>query len=325
MTKELSDTKMRLKDFEGTVDVTIGICVRDNERTIREAIVSVLNQTFDKKRMEIIIVDDGSSDRTLSIIAEIVSKADIKVKLYSTNGDGLTVARQMVVDNSRGNFVVFVDGDMVLSKDFVQKQVDVMNKNPLVGVAGGKMKGRLSRNLVAELEGISQSRDYELGIHRNWRQNPKKLGTGGSIFRLAAIREAGGFDTRIRGAAEDADITARTKLAGYLLFVSQAEFEHEFRQTLKGLWNQYAWYGHGMHYFYHKHKDLTESMLIYFWPVTFAWGIVRSMLSFKTTHRKSTFLLPFFNLFRATAWWFGFFKAHQEGYGHEYRYSKRKR
>jgi glycosyltransferase involved in cell wall biosynthesis len=323
--KELFDTKMRLEDFERTVDVTIGICVKDNERTIKETIESVLNQTFDKKRTEIIVVDDSSSDRTLTIIAEIVSKADIKVNLYSTNGGGLTVARQMVVDNSCGDYLVFVDGDMILSKDFIQKQVDTMNRNLLIGVAGAKMEGRLSRNSIAELEGISQSRDYELGIHRNWRRNPKKLGTGGSIFRLAAIREAGGFDTRIRGAAEDADITARIKSAGYLLFASQAVFEHEFKQTLKGLWNQYAWYGHGMHYFYHKHKDLTESVLVNFWPISFAWSIVRSILSFKTTHRRIAFLLPSFNLFKATAWWFGFFEAHQDGYGHEYRHSKRKR
>jgi len=322
MTNKPSDIKMRLKDYEGTVDVTIGICVRNNERTIKDAIVSVLNQTFDKKRMEIIVVDDGSSDRTLSIIAEIVSKADIKVKLYSTNGEGLFVARQMVVDNSRGNFIVFVDGDMVLSKDFIQKQVDVMNKNPLIGVAQGKMKGRLSRSLVAKLEGISQSRDYEFGILRNWSRNPKKLGDGGSIFRLAAIRKAGGFDIGIKGAAGDADITVRIKSAGYLLFLSQPEFEHEFRQTLKGLWNQYAWYGYGMHYFYHKHKDLTDLMYTYFWPVSFGGGIARSILSFRATRQKISFLLPFFNLFKATAWWFGFLKAHQEGHGHNL---KRKR
>jgi cellulose synthase/poly-beta-1,6-N-acetylglucosamine synthase-like glycosyltransferase len=228
----------------------------------------------------------------------------------------------MVVDNSHGNFVVFVDGDMVLSKDFIQKQVDVMNKNPLIGVAEAKMKIRLNKGSVAELEGISQSPDYELGIHRKWRRDPKKLGTGGSIFRLSVIREVGGFDTRIRGAAEDADITARIKLAGYLLYVSQAEFEHESRQTLKGLWNQCAGYGYGMHYFYHKHKDITEEMLVHFWPISFAWNIVRSILFFKTTHRKIAFLLPFFSLFKATAWWFGFLEAHQEGYGHEYRYSK---
>jgi len=318
MTNDLSDAKMRLEGCEGTVDVTIGICVRESERSIRDAIVSVLDQTFDRKRMEMIIVDDGSRDGTLSIIGEIVSKADIKVKIYSTGGAGLAVARQMVVDNSCGKFIVFVDGDLVLSKDFIQKQVDVMNKNPSIGVAGGKIKGRLSRSSVAELEGLSQSRDHVLGIHRNWRQNPKILGTGGSIFRLSAIGEAGGFDTRIRGAAEDADITARIRLAGYLLFESEAEFEHEFKQTLKGLWNQYAWYGHGMHYFCHKHKHLTQEMLTCFWPITFAWSIVRSILFFKTTHRKSTFSLPLFNLFKATAWWFGFFKAHQEGYGHEY-------
>jgi glycosyltransferase involved in cell wall biosynthesis len=325
MMKERFDTNMHLKGFKGNVVVSIGICVKNSEKTIKEAITSVLNQTFDKKQMEIIVVDDDSSDRTLSIIAEKASKASAKVKLYSTNGNGLTMARQMVVDNSSGDFVVFVDGDMVLSNDFVQNQVDVMKKNPLVGVAGGQMKGRPSRNLVAELEGMSISRDFEIGIHRNWRGNPEKLGTGGSIFRLAAIRKAGGFDTSIRGAAEDADITARIKSVGYLLFVGQAEFEHDFRQTLTGLWNQYAWYGHGMHYFYHKHKDLTESALVYFWPVSFAWSVIRSLLTFKNTHRKIAFFLPFFNLFKATAYWFGFFKAHRESYGHEYLYSERKK
>lgn len=325
MMKERFNPNTHPKDFEGTVVVSIGICVKNSERTIREAITSVLNQAFNKEQMEIIVIDDDSNDRTLSIIAEIVSKADVNMKLYSTNGNGLTVARQMVVDNSSGDFVVFVDGDMVLSRDFVQNQVELMKKNPIVGVAGGQMKGRPSRNLVAELEGMSISRDFEIGIHRNWRVDPKKLGTGGSIFRLAAIRKAGGFDTSIIGAAEDADITARIKSAGYLLFVGQAEFEHDFRQTLTGLWNQYAWYGHGMHYFCHKHKDFTESALVYFWPVSFAWSVIRSLLTFKNTHRKIAFFLPFFNLFKATAYWFGFFKAHQERYGHEYLHSERKK
>jgi glycosyltransferase involved in cell wall biosynthesis len=314
---------MRLKECEGAVDVTVGICVKDCERTIKDAIVSVLDQTFDKKRMEIIVVDDGSRDRTISIIAELLSKADIKMKLYSTTGGGLSVARQMVVDNSCGNFVVFVDGDMVLPKDFIQEQFNVINKNPLIGGIGANAKGRLHRGIVAELEDIAQSSNYGIGIHRNWTRNQQKLGTGGSIFRAAAIRKAGGFDTKIKGSAEDADISAKINLAGYIIFTNQAEFEHEFRQTLKGIWNQYAWYGHGMHYFCHKYNNFTRSVLTYFWPVTFTMGIVRSILYFKTTHRKSAFQLPFFHFFRATAWWSGFFKAHREGYGHEYRYSER--
>lgn len=319
-------SKTKLTDYcEGTVDVTVGICVKNSERTIKEALVSVLNQTFNKKCMEIIVVDDGSSDRTLKIIERIASKADIKVKLYYTGGYGIAFARQMVVDNSCGNFIVFVDGDMILPKDFIQTQFDVMQKNPLIGAAGANIKARLNRSVLADLESISQSREHELGIHRNWRLNPKKLGTGGTIFRLAALRKAGGFDKSIKGAAEDADITARIKEAGYFLYVSRAEFEHEFKQTLRDLWKQYAWYGYGMHHFYHKHHDLTESAYVYFWPVSFMAGVIRSIQSFKNTRRKRDFFLPFHNCFRATAWWFGFLKAHKEGYGHEYKNSNQER
>ena len=322
MSNMLSDKKMRLKDDDDKVDVTLGIALPPSrarvrgahEITVKEAIESMLNQTFDKKRMEIIVVDDGSSDKTLSIINEIVSKDVVKVKMYSTIGDSITIARQTIVDNSRGIFIVFIDSDMVLPKDFIQKQVDAINENPSIGVVGANMKGRCRNSMVAKLEAMSQSRDYEFGILRKWRRSPRKLGTGGSIFRLAAIRDVGGFDLNIRGAGEDSDITTRIKAAGYLLILSQVEFEHEFKQTLKSLWNQLVWYGYGSHYCYHKNKDLTDLVYTYFLPVSFGGGIVRAILSFVATRRKISFLLPFYNLFKATAWWFGFFKANLEGY-----------
>jgi glycosyltransferase involved in cell wall biosynthesis len=314
---------VRLKECEAFVDITVGICVRNCERTIKDTIMSLLDQTYDKKRIEIIVVDDGSQDTTTSIITELLLEADVKMKLYFTNGSGLSVARQMVVDNSCGTFVLFVDGDMVLPKDFIQEQFNVIKDNPLIGCVAANEKGGLNRSIVAELEDIGQSSKYGIGIHRNWAQNPQTLGTGGTIFRVAAIEEAGGFDPKIKGSAEDADISAKINLAGYLLIKSQAEFGHEFKQTLKDVWKKYAWYGYGIHYFYHKYKKLPRSILANFWPLTFLMAIVRSISYFKTTHRKIAFQLPFFQFFKATAWWSGFLKAHQEGYGHEYRYSRR--
>ena len=314
---------MRLKECEGLVDISIGICVKNCERTIKDTIMSLIDQTFDKKNMEIIVADDGSRDTTISIIRELLLKADVKTKLYFTNGGGLSVARQLVVDNSCGDFVLFVDGDMVLPKDFIQEQFNVIKGNPSIGCVAANEKGRLNKGIIAELEYIGRSSKYGIGIQRTWAQNPQALGTGGSIFRVAAIKKAGGFDSRIKGSAEDADISAKINSAGYMIINSQAEFEHEFKQTLKGVWNKYAWYGHGMHYFCHKYKKFTRSILSYFWPLTFIMGIMRSISYFNTTHRKIAFQLPFFQFFKATAWWSGFFKAHQEGYGHEYRYYKR--
>ena len=232
------DKKIRLKECDSLVDVTIGICVRNCEKTIKAAIVSLLNQTFNKKHMQITVVDDGSQDTTLGIITELLLKAKVKMKLYFTNGGGLSVARQMVVDNSCGNFVLFVDGDMVLPKDFIQEQFNIIKGNPSIGCVAANENRRLNAGIIAELEYIGQSSKYGIGIHRNWAQNPEALGTGGSIFRVAAIKEVGGFDPRIKGSAEDADISAKINLAGYVIINSQAEFEHEFKQTLKGIWNQ---------------------------------------------------------------------------------------
>jgi len=184
------------------------------------------------------------------------------------------------------------------------------------------MKGVVTKSPIAELEALSSSNAYEIGIHKAWKRNPWALGTGGTIFRVDAIKAAGGFDTQIKGAAEDADLTARIKTVGYSLFTSEAEFEHEFRRTLKSLWKQYTWYGYGMHYFYHKHGNVKNSMIVYFWPTAYAWNLVRSIVLFKKTKRLIAFFLPSYGFFRATAWWFGFLKGHQKGYGHEFPYRK---
>jgi len=313
---------MQQQENKGTVVVTIGLCVKDSERTIKETIISILNQNFEKKRMEVIVIDDGCRDRTMPILIELFSKSSLKVRIYSTSGAGLTIARQMVIDNSCANLVVFIDGDMIFSKDFLQKQVELMEKNPSIGVSQGIMRGKKSESIVAELEDLSCSGDYEIGIHRTWRRNPQALGTGGSIFRVDAMKAAGGFDARIKGAAEDADLTARIKLAGYSLSTSNAIFEHEFKKTLKTLWKQYSWYGYGMHYFYHKHGKLNSSVLINFWPISYVWSAMRAILVFRITHRKIAFFLPSYNFFRSTAWWYGFFRGHQDGYGHEFHYRK---
>jgi cellulose synthase/poly-beta-1,6-N-acetylglucosamine synthase-like glycosyltransferase len=310
---------MDSKECKENFEVTIGICVKNCERTIKDAIISLVNQSFDKKRMEVIIIDDGCKDRTIPIITHFFPKVDLKLRIYSTNNGGLTMARQMIIDKACGYLVFFIDGDMVFSKDFVQKLVELMEKNPLIGAAQGTMKGKKSSSSLSILEDLSFSNNFGIGIHRKWRDNPQALGTGGTVFRVDAMKKAGGFDTRIKGAAEDADLTARVKSAGYSLAISEAEFEHEFKETLRALWKQYSWYGFGMHYFYHKHGTLNEQMLVTFLPLTYAWGLIRSLLAFKATRKKIAFFLPPYNSFRAIAWWSGFFTAHVKGYGHEYK------
>ena len=125
-------------EARAAMKITVGVCVKNSERTIKGAIDGILNQNYPREQMQVIIVDGCSTDRTLPIIKNMISETDMSVEILSDKGKGLGAARQTVVDNAKGDYIVFVDGDVELQEDFVQKQVDFMEKNPKVAAAVGR-------------------------------------------------------------------------------------------------------------------------------------------------------------------------------------------
>ena len=296
------------------IKVTIGICVKNAERTVKEAINSVIEQTYPHELMEIIVVDNGSKDKTLSVITESTSKKDIQFTLYDAEGKGLGEVRQIVVDKACGKYILWVDGDMVLPKNYVRKQVMFLEQNPYIGIIIGKLKGYKTQSLVAILEGIARSRDYRFK-HR--KTILPRMGTGGSIFRIKALKQIGGFNKNIIGAGEDSDVMIRIKRAGWTLFLSQTEFYHKYREKWKYAMNQQFWYGYGAHYLNHNHKGLSP------WgnspPIAFMDGLIRSLITYKKIRQKKIFFLSFYNFIKKNAWWLGFVKSHIDNYGHKTR------
>ena len=79
--------------------VTIGICVKNCEATIKEAIDSVIDQDFPHELMEVIFADDDSTDETLSIIESYGPNMDMQAKVFHHEWKGLGVTRDIVVNN----------------------------------------------------------------------------------------------------------------------------------------------------------------------------------------------------------------------------------
>jgi len=236
-----------------------------------------------------------------------------KTQVFHHKWKGLGPSRNVVVDNARGKYIVWVDCDNLLHRDHVRKQVTFMEQNPAVGIAAGKFRPRPEDNLVSTLESIEWAVNYCVSGHKAML-NPSGHfcgGGGGSIYRVEAIRQAGGFDDNIRGAGEDFDAERRVTKAGWsLYFVTEAEFYHRCKKTWKSLWRENYWYGYGGHYLSHrKIKTFAPTPALIRLRYLFA--------SYKLTCQKVAFLFPLQQAFKKIAWLFGFIKAHLDGYGHE--------
>ncbi|MCW4048005.1 MAG: glycosyltransferase family 2 protein [Candidatus Bathyarchaeota archaeon] len=293
--------------------VTIGVCVRNNASTIRETIESIKAQDFPLELTELIVVDGQSEDETLDIIRESLEKAVIKSKFFSEH-NGLGYARQIVVDNAEGKYIVWVDGDMILSKNFVSILFKFIDSHPEMGIVKGKQALEPGENLLATLEGYSRVAGKMVDFTSK-KAVGKVLGTSGCIYRTEAIRQAGGFDRNLKGYCEDWDAELKMRATGWLLGAIDARYlDYERHQlTWKNLWRRYWLRGYHTHYFLHKKPGIIKHYRM-FPPAGFLVGLLQSRVLFKLTRQKKVFLLPFQNVFKLTAWYVGFFRSHRQSY-----------
>lgn len=101
--------------------ISVIIPVYNCEKTIGYAINSVMMQNYDN--FEVIVINDGSTDNSKSIIDGYVKKYPDKIKLISIKNKGVSFARNLGLDNVSGNVVLFLDGDDTLSEGYF-KSID---------------------------------------------------------------------------------------------------------------------------------------------------------------------------------------------------------
>lgn len=88
----------------------------NRKKTLKKAVLSVLNQT--EKDLELIIVDDGSTDGTESLVNEF---DDNRIKYFKRDNHGIGVSRNFGIENANGEYFTFVDSDDYIDENFVKK------------------------------------------------------------------------------------------------------------------------------------------------------------------------------------------------------------
>lgn len=117
--------------------VSVIIPVYNTEKYLCECIRSVVNQSYEK--LEIILIDDGSSDGSLEICCRWAQK-DSRIKILSQSNLGLSVARNVGVAASKGEYISFIDSDDWIDRVYYETMVSALVKYDADIVASGVVK-----------------------------------------------------------------------------------------------------------------------------------------------------------------------------------------
>jgi glycosyltransferase involved in cell wall biosynthesis len=195
-----------------TPRVTVLIDTYNHERFIEEAIVSVLEQDFPSGEMEILVVDDGSTDRT----PEIVRKFQPRVRLLRKKNGGQASAFNAGIPEAQGEIVAFLDGDDWWAPNKLIRVMQAMSADPAVGIVGHGI-------VMVFLDGHSQSEILREGFRiqantiegaRLFCRRGSFLGTSRMTIRAGLLRRIGPIPDAIAVQADEYLFTLASALAG---------------------------------------------------------------------------------------------------------------
>jgi glycosyltransferase involved in cell wall biosynthesis len=147
-----------------TPAVSVIIPNYNKEQYIERAVDSVLNQTY--RNIEIIIVDDASTDRSRDIIHRLMSSNDNVKGIFIDSNQGVSKSRNTGIDNAQGKFITTLDSDDIYYPEKIEKEVFILeNNHEVVAAFSNYRKIGKNEEIIADIC-LPQQTDYHYMFHR---------------------------------------------------------------------------------------------------------------------------------------------------------------
>lgn len=207
------------------INLSIIIPTYNEERDVQECLNSLKKQIY--KKFEIIIVDDGSTDKTIEIVKKF---KDVKIIKGEHRGPGFS--RNIGAKNAQGEILVFVDADMTFDRDYLKNLIKPLLKDKEKKIIGTTHETELVKNIDniwSRCWGnirVSKEQSKEVKIFRAIRKNK--------------FLEFRGFDPKY-GYADDQTFWFKYQIKP--IVAKDTLCFHKNPETLQGVYNQSIWIG----------------------------------------------------------------------------------
>ena len=216
--------------------ISLVIPAFNEENRIRACLESIIKNS-DNKNLEIIVVDNGSTDKTFDI-----AKSFPEIKVIKENQKGVMHARQRGVNESTGDIIAFIDAENLITQNWFKIVIEEFEKDPsLVCLSGPYKYYDLSKSKSLFMDFGWQIVIFTLSKLIGYVGN-----FGNMILRTETLKKMGGLDTSIAFYGDDTDTAKRASYFGKVKFnrkliikSSGRRFESEglFKTTLIYGWN----------------------------------------------------------------------------------------
>ncbi|MBQ6165672.1 MAG: glycosyltransferase family 2 protein [Clostridia bacterium] len=226
--------KSRPRKSAKTPTVTAVIPAYNEEKTIADTVRSVLRSDY--KKLDVIVVDDGSSDRTLEILHTEFS-SDGRVTVLTQKNAGKSTALNNGIAAAKGELLLLLDADTDIAPDAVSLLAAHFDDPRTAAVSGNTRVGNVV-SLITMFQRVEYIRDFNLIKNGMARFNAMAVVPGAlGMWRSSAVRECGGFSTDTLG--EDRDLTMALLKKGYKVGFEPAAFsETEAPHNLRNFMRQ---------------------------------------------------------------------------------------
>jgi len=227
--------------------VSIVIPMFNAERHIIRVLEALLAQDYEGEK-EVIVVNDGSTDRSRDLLRQFESKNRIRV--LDQPNQGAVAATNAGFKASRYDIICSVDSDVVLHNDTLRKIMEEFY-DPVVGAVQGYYKTPQSSSFWARMMGYDVEKRYDDIPGKQVTQ----VCTGDTAYRRSALDKTGLFDPAfVYG--YDNDMSYRLQKAGYkLIFRRDALCDHYWKGDLSSYVKQQYRSAYGRMQLINKHKD----------------------------------------------------------------------
>lgn len=228
------------------IEVSVIIPCYNEEKTIQLLLAAILNQNFQMKKIEIIIADAQSEDRTRQKIIEFARKhKELKIQIVNNPQRTIPAAINAAANEAKGEFLVRMDAHSIPDINYVSNSIRLLKEEKAQNVGGVWDIQPASDTCIAKA--IARAAAHPLGAGDAQYRTNRKSGFVDTVpfgsFRRDRFFELGGFNENMLS-NEDYEFNSRLRKAGGKIWLDSSIRSGYFaRRNIKELSRQYWRYG----------------------------------------------------------------------------------